>query len=89
MSFWEVVLLVILAVLAGGLAQVFSGFSVIGFIFSVCLGLAGALAGGWAAREFDLPEVIIIGDMNFVIWPIIGAVLFTALFSVLNPRKAD
>jgi len=92
MSFWEVVLLLVIASLAGGLGQAISGFSAGGCILSIVIGFIGALIGNWLARELGLPDffVIKIDEIEFpVLWSIIGAALFTAVVGLLAPRRID
>ncbi len=92
MSFWEVILLLVVAAVAGGLGQAITGFSAGGCLLSIVIGFIGALIGTWLAKELGLPDffVIKIKDIEFpVIWAIIGAALFTAVIGFLAPRKID
>lgn len=92
MSFWEVVLLLIIAGVAGGLGQAISGFSAGGCIVSIVVGFIGALIGNWLAQELRLPDffVITIDKIEFpVLWSIIGATLFTAIVGILAPKRID
>jgi uncharacterized membrane protein YeaQ/YmgE (transglycosylase-associated protein family) len=92
MSFWEVVILLVIAGVAGALGQALSGFSVGGCFLSIVVGFIGALIGSWLARELGLPDffVLRIDEIEFpVLWSIIGAALFTAVVGLLAPRRID
>jgi uncharacterized membrane protein YeaQ/YmgE (transglycosylase-associated protein family) len=90
MSVMEVIVLLVIAAICGGIAEAIVGFSRGGCIVSIAVGFIGALIGTWLAREFNLPELFVInvGGTAFpVLWSIIGGVLFTALVSLLVPRR--
>jgi uncharacterized membrane protein YeaQ/YmgE (transglycosylase-associated protein family) len=86
MTILEFLLLLLVAGIAGTVAQAIVGYSSGGCLASIALGFIGALLGSWLARLLGLPEVfeLQIGDHAFpVIWSIIGAALFTALLGLL------
>jgi uncharacterized membrane protein YeaQ/YmgE (transglycosylase-associated protein family) len=90
MTLLELLILLIIAAIAGGIAQSLVGFSRGGCFVSIAVGFIGAFIGTWMAREFNLPElfVINIGGTAFpVIWSIIGGVVFTAILSLITPRR--
>ena len=90
MSLLEIIILLIIAGIAGSLGQALVGFSRGGCFLSIAVGFIGALIGTWIARQLDLPEMFVInvGTVGFpVVWAIIGAVVFTAILSLLSPRK--
>jgi uncharacterized membrane protein YeaQ/YmgE (transglycosylase-associated protein family) len=59
-------------------------------LLSIAVGFVGALIGTWLARELDFPDIFSfeIRGINYpIVWSLIGAVLFTALLSLISPRK--
>jgi len=89
MSVIEFLLLLLIAGITGSIGQALTGFSRGGCLLSIIVGFIGALLGTWISRELGLGEMFIvrIGDINFpVVWAIIGAVLFTAILSLLTPK---
>lgn len=89
MSVVEFLLLLLIAGITGSIGQALTGFSRGGCLLSIIVGFIGALLGTWISRELGLGEMFIInvGDIAFpVVWAIIGAVLFTAILSLLTPR---
>jgi uncharacterized membrane protein YeaQ/YmgE (transglycosylase-associated protein family) len=92
MSFWEVIILLVIAGMAGAVGQALSGFSAGGCFLSIVVGFIGALIGSWLAEQLGLPDffVITIDEIEFpVLWSIIGATLFTAVVGLLAPRRID
>lgn len=91
MGFWDLVLLLVVAGLCGGVGQAIAGYSHAGCLGSIALGFIGALLGMWIARGLDLPELLMVelGGVRFpIIWSIIGAALFVALLGLLRRRPA-
>ncbi len=87
MSLFEILALVVIAAVAGGIGQAIAGYSLGGCLVSAVVGFIGALLGLWLARQLGLPElwVINIGGRPFpVIWSIIGSALFTVVIGVLT-----
>jgi uncharacterized membrane protein YeaQ/YmgE (transglycosylase-associated protein family) len=90
MTILEFLVLLLVAGICGGVAQVLVGFSRGGCFVSIALGFIGALLGTWLARKLGLPELlpINIGDTSFpIVWSIIGAALFAAVIALLTPRR--
>lgn len=90
MSFWEIVLLLIIAGICGSIGQALVGFSGGGCIISIVVGFIGALIGSWIAGKLALPDffVVDIGGTDFpVVWSIIGAALFVGILNLLSPRR--
>jgi uncharacterized membrane protein YeaQ/YmgE (transglycosylase-associated protein family) len=87
MTLTGLLVLLIIAALAGGIGQAIAGYSLGGCLVSAAVGLIGALIGGWLAGAMGLPEwfVVQIGDWQFpVIWAIIGATIFSLLVGVIS-----
>ena len=92
MSILEFVFLLIVAGIVGSIGQSLVGYSAGGCLLSIVVGFIGALLGTWIAGKIGLPEVFVlnIGDVKFpVFWAIIGAVVFTGILSLLNPRRTS
>ena len=90
MTWLEIIVLLLVAGICGGIARSLVGYSHGGCLASIALGFIGALLGMWLQRQFDLPEPfnLTIGVKEFpVVWSIIGATLFAALLSVLTRRR--
>ena len=90
MSFLDIVILLVIAGVTGSIARSLVGFDKGGCLLSVAVGFVGALIGTWLARELDFPDIYsfeIRGITYPVVWSLIGAVLFTALLSLISPKK--
>jgi uncharacterized membrane protein YeaQ/YmgE (transglycosylase-associated protein family) len=90
MSFWEIIILLLIAGICGSIGRSLVGFSRGGCIVSIVVGFIGALVGTWIARKTSLPDffVLNIGGTDFpVVWSIIGSALFVGLLSFLSPKK--
>jgi len=93
MGIIDFLLLLLIAGICGSIAQSIAGHkSKGGCLTSIAVGFIGALIGPWIAKKMALPELFTlhIGSTNFpVIWAIIGAALFSAVISLISPRKHD
>jgi len=90
MTILELLVLLLVAGICGGIARSLVGYSHGGCLASIALGFIGALLGMWLQRQFDLPEPfnLTIGEREFpVVWSIIGATLFAAVLSLLTRRR--
>lgn len=90
MTLVELLLLLLVAAVAGSLGQAIVGYSAGGCLVSVALGFVGALLGGWLAAQLGLPEPFMIpidGHQFPLIWSIIGAALFVAILSLISGRR--
>lgn len=91
MGLIEFFLLLLVAGVAGGIAQSLVGYSRGGCLVSIALGFIGALLGTWLGRTFGVGELFAlqIGDVAFpIVWSIIGASVFVAILSaVANVRR--
>jgi len=90
MSFLDIVILLVIAGVTGSIARSLVGFDKGGCLLSVAVGFVGALIGTWLARELDFPDIYsfeIRGITYPIVWSLIGAVLFTALLSLISPKK--
>jgi len=92
MSFFGLLLLLLIAAIAGSLGQALSGYSLGGCLMSIVVGFAGALLGLWLARLLDMPEPFLlrIGGETFpLLWAIIGSALFSGVLGALSSRRAS
>lgn len=90
MTLMEILLLLLVAAIAGGIGRGLAGYSHGGCLLSIVLGFIGAFIGRWIARELELPSLwsIEIGGNSFpVVWAIIGAALFSMVLNALTRKK--
>jgi len=86
----DILISLIIAGIAGSIARSLSGFSRGGCIISIVVGFVGAMIGSWLSRELQFPDpfVLQIRGTNYnILWTIIGAVIFTAILSLITPNK--
>ena len=87
MSIVELLLLLVIAAICGGIGQALIGYSTGGCLVSIAIGVIGAYLGVWIAREFGLPLLlpIAVGGQSFpIIWSIIGSAALAALLGVMR-----
>jgi uncharacterized membrane protein YeaQ/YmgE (transglycosylase-associated protein family) len=90
MTLLDFLLLLIIAGICGAIAQVISGYSSGGCLFSIAVGFVGALIGAWVARSFALPRLFMlrVGTTAFpVVWSIIGAALLLAVIKFFSRSR--
>ena len=90
MTLFDLLVLLLIAGLAGAIGQAVVGYSRGGCFVSIAVGFIGALIGMWLARVFGLPElfVINIGGTPFpLLWSIIGGALFVAVLALISGRR--
>ena len=89
MTLLELLILLLVAGLAGGIGQALGGYSRGGCVVSIALGFIGALIGRWLAGLLGLPVLfaISIGGTGFpIVWAILGAALFVAFVNLFAVR---
>ena len=87
---FEIILLLFIAGVTGGIGRSIVGFKQGGCIISIVVGFIGAYIGTILAREFNFPDfwsLEIRGISYPIIWSIIGAAVFTAILSLIVPKK--
>jgi len=87
----ELLVLLLIATIAGSLGQTLSGYSLGGCLISIVVGFIGAFLGLWLGRQLGLPEPfpLTIGSQTFpLLWSIIGSALFSGLLGFLSPRRS-
>ena len=90
MSLMGILILLIIAAIAGSLGQALAGYSVGGCLMSIVVGFIGAFLGLWLGRTLGLPEpfpVTIQGETFPVLWSIIGSALFCAVLGLISRRR--
>ncbi len=87
MTILELVVLLCVAGVIGGIAQAIAGYTHGGCLSGIAVGFVGAILGTWIARSFGLPEIFLlnIGGVTMpIVWAIIGATLFVGVISMLT-----
>jgi uncharacterized membrane protein YeaQ/YmgE (transglycosylase-associated protein family) len=82
--------LLLVAAVAGALGQAIAGYSLGGCLVSSAVGLIGALIGAWVGGALGLPEFIAfdIGGWRFpLVYAILGATLFSLVVGALSRRR--
>ena len=90
MSILELLVLLLIAGVCGGVARAIAGGTRGGCLVSIAVGFIGALLGSSLSSKLGLPEMLAIdvGGRSFpVIWSIIGGALFAAVITFLSGRK--
>ncbi|HEX6914382.1 MAG TPA: GlsB/YeaQ/YmgE family stress response membrane protein [Chitinophagaceae bacterium] len=89
MTLTEILILLLIAALCGGIGQALAGYNVGGCLVSIVVGFIGAYIGMWLAGKFDLPEIfaVKVGGKTFpIVWAIVGSALLT--FIIVLIRRA-
>jgi uncharacterized membrane protein YeaQ/YmgE (transglycosylase-associated protein family) len=90
MSLVSLLLLLLIAAIAGTIGQALAGYSMGGCLLSIVVGFIGAVLGLWLARELGLPEPfpIRVGGETFpLLWSIVGSALFAAVIGLLSRQR--
>jgi len=86
----DILISLLIAGIVGSIARALSGFSRGGCIISIVVGFVGAMIGSRLSRELQLPDPFVLqlkGSSYNIMWTIIGAVIFTAILSLITPDK--
>jgi len=90
MTLVSILLLLLIAAVAGTIGQALAGYTMGGCLLSIVVGFIGAVLGLWLARELGLPEPLPIrvgGETFPLLWSIIGSALFAAVIGLLTRRR--
>lgn len=90
MTLVDLLILLLVAGIAGSIGQAIAGYSTGGCLTSIAVGFIGALIGVWLARLLNLPVLfnISVGGTVFpLLWAIIGAALFVAVISFISRSR--
>ena len=85
MSLVGLLILLLVAAVAGVIAQALGGFNRGGLLAAIGVGFIGAYIGTWLAQTFALPPILVVtidGQPFPLVWAIIGGTLFAALLSL-------
>jgi len=89
-SLLGLLILILIAAVAGSIGQAIAGYSVGGCLVSAVVGFIGAFLGQWISRELGLPApwtITVDGEPFPILWSIIGSALFTAVLSLIGGRR--
>jgi uncharacterized membrane protein YeaQ/YmgE (transglycosylase-associated protein family) len=87
MTLTELLILLIIAAVCGGIGQSLAGFNLGGCLVSIVVGFIGAYIGMWLSAKFGLPELLTIkiGGKTFpIIWSVVGSALFTLIVALIR-----
>jgi uncharacterized membrane protein YeaQ/YmgE (transglycosylase-associated protein family) len=90
MTLLGLIILLVIAAVAGALGQAISGYSLGGCLMSVVVGFVGAFVGLWLANQLGLSEplpITIQGETFPLVWAVIGSAICTAIFGLLFRRR--
>ncbi len=86
MTLVGLIVLLIIAAIAGSLGQAIAGYSVGGCLGSIVIGFLGAWLGVWLAGQLGLPNfftLVVDGQPFPVIWAIVGSAILSLIFGLL------
>ncbi len=89
MTLVEILILLVIAGICGGVAQALGGYSRGGCLVSIALGFIGAFLGVMISRWIGWNDILTIqiGEVRFpIVWSIIGATLFVLVVGLLRGR---
>lgn len=90
MTWIGLILLLLIAAIAGSVGQALAGYSLGGLFVSIVIGFIGALLGYWLATRLGLPllfPITIEGQTFPLIWAVIGSALFASVVGLLTRRR--
>ena len=83
-------ILLVIAAVAGSLGQSIAGYSLGGCLASIVVGFIGAYLGLWIARQFGLPEPLMISIQSEsfpLLWSVIGSAVLTGILGLLFRQR--
>jgi uncharacterized membrane protein YeaQ/YmgE (transglycosylase-associated protein family) len=90
MTLGGLIVLLLIAAVAGALGQALAGYSLGGCLVSIVVGFVGAYIGMWLARTLGLPVFLAVniqGETFPVVWAVIGSALLSAVVGLLTSRR--
>ena len=87
MTFIELLMLLLIAAVCGGIGQSLACYDLGGCLVSIVVGFIGAYIGMWLSGKLGLPEILAIkiGGKTFpVIWSVIGSAVFTLIVALIR-----
>lgn len=91
MTLTQLLILLVIAAICGGVGQSLAGYDLGGCLVSIVVGFIGAYIGMWLAGKLHLPELleIKIGGKTFpIIWSVIGSAVFTLIVALIRKGVA-
>lgn len=92
MSLINIIILLVIAAICGGIGQSIAGYSLGGCLVSIVVGFIGAIIGQWMAAKFDLPEFFVLhvaGKSIPVVWTIIGSTVFALIVGMVSRGRKN
>ena len=89
MTLVDLLVLLLVAGVAGAVGQAIAGYSRGGCMVSIGLGFIGSILGVWLVRNLGLPLflTIAVGGAEFpIVWAMLGAAIFVAIVNLLSGR---
>ena len=90
MSLLGLIILLVIAAVAGSIGQALAGYSIGGCLISMVVGYIGAFVGLWLARQLGLPEPLPIriqGETFPLLWAIVGSALLSLILGLISRRR--
>ena len=90
MSLLGLVVLLVIAAIAGSLGQALAGYSLGGCLASILIGFIGAWLGVWLATQLGLPTfftIVVEGQPYPMVWAVIGAAIVSFIFGLIGRRR--
>lgn len=90
MSLLGLIILLVIAAVAGSIGQALAGYSIGGCLISMVVGYIGAFLGLWLARQIGLPEPLPIriqGETFPLLWAIVGSALLSLVLGLISRRR--
>src|SRR5882757_6822249 len=87
MTLVQLLVLLIIAAVCGGVGQSLAGYDLGGCLVSIVVGFVGAYIGMWLSGRFGLPELfaIKIGGKTFpIIWSVVGSAVLTLIIALIR-----
>jgi uncharacterized membrane protein YeaQ/YmgE (transglycosylase-associated protein family) len=87
MTLTELLILLVIAAICGGIGQSLAGYDLGGCFVSIIVGFIGAYIGMWIAGKMGLPEIfaINVGGKTFpIVWAVIGSAVFTLIIALIR-----
>ncbi len=87
MTLMQILILLLIAAICGGVGQSLAGYSLGGCLVSIVVGFIGAYIGMWLGGKLGLPEMLAVnvGGKSFpIIWAVIGSALFTLVVALIR-----
>jgi uncharacterized membrane protein YeaQ/YmgE (transglycosylase-associated protein family) len=91
MTIVDFLILAVVAAVCGVIGESLVGYSVGGCLTAAVIGYVGAFVGLWVARQFGLPELLVVnisGTSIPIVWSIIGSALLVGILAIIRRATA-